>query len=305
MYEIAGVHHVAIGVNNMEAMKSFYKDILEFKTGPQEPPAAPHAVMSDITRGVTPVFAASMLSQDAGGIIVEFIRMNTPAPRAIRRDFRYGDIGANKMTIAVSDVKKVYGELKNKVNFCSSPKSAEIPGWGAYNFVYGKDPEGNLIEFASGAKLPGKNKFGGVICIGISVTDLKRSIAFYQKNTGFDTLFINPHESFSGLVDEVSGGKSTKVRSCVLASSQGSGMVELFEVLEPRGRSIPSYTLWGDFGYLQTALMCKNVPEIANRCEKEGLEFAVKLQRMPGEDAAFTYVRDPDGITLEFLSFGK
>jgi len=305
MYEIAGVHHVALGVKNLEAMKSFYKNFLGFKTGPMESPAAPQAVMSEITRGVTPVFAASMLSQDAGGIFIEFIHMITPVPRAIRQDFCYGDIGANKMTIAVSDVNKLYRELKDRVNFCSGPRSVEIPGYGTYNFVYCKDPEGNLIEFASGAKLQGKNKFGGVRWIGISVTDLKRSIAFYQKNTGFDSLFINPHESFSGLVDEVSGGKSTKVRSCVLSSSKGGGMVELFEVLEPRGRSIPSYTLWGDFGYLQTCLMCKNVPEIANRFEKEGLEFVLKLQRMPGEEAAFTYVRDPDGIPLEFLSFGK
>jgi catechol 2,3-dioxygenase-like lactoylglutathione lyase family enzyme len=305
MYEIAGVHHVAIGVSSLEAMKSFYRDVLGFKTGPMESPAAPQAVMSDITRGVTPVFAASMLSLDASGIIVEFIRMETPSPRPIRRDFRYGDIGVNKMTIAVSDVKEVYGELKNKVDFCSGPKTAGIPGWGAYDFVYGKDPEGNLIEFASGVKLPGKGGAGGVFSVGISVTDLPRSIAFYQKNTGFDILLVAPHESFSGLVDEVSGAKSTTVRSCILSSRRGGGIVELFEVLEPRGRSIPSYTLWGDFGYLQTCLDCKNVPEIADRFEKDGLEFVLKLQRMPGEEAAFTYIRDPDGIALEFLSFGN
>ena len=82
--------------------------------------------------------------------------------------------------------------------------------------------------------------------------------------------------------------------------------MELFEVLERRGRSIPSYTLWGDFGYLQTALMCKNVPEIAARFEKEGLEFFLKLQRMPDEEGAvFTYIRDLDGIPGEFLSFGE
>jgi catechol 2,3-dioxygenase-like lactoylglutathione lyase family enzyme len=305
MYEIAGVHHVAIGVNNPEVMKSFYKDILEFKTGQPEPPPAPHAIMSDITRGVTPVFSACMLSQEAGGILVEFIRMNTPAPRAIRRDFRYGDIGTNKITIAVSDVKEIYSELKSRVEFCSGPKSAEIPGWGIYNFVFTHDPEGNLVELASGAKLPGKNRFGGVICIGTSVTDLKRSLDFYQKYAGFDRLFISPHESFSGLVDEVSGAKPTRVRSCVLASSKGGGMVELFEVLEPRGRSIPSYTLWGDFGFHQTCLMCKNVPEIAARLEKDGLELVVRLQHMPGEEAAFTYIRDPDGSTLEYLSFGN
>ncbi len=303
MYEIAGIHHVALGVADLEAMKSFYSDRFGFNI--VDPPAGPHDIMAGIMRGVTPEFAVSMLSHDGGGMIVEFIHMINPVPRPIRRDFRYGDIGANKMTIVVNDVKKVYGELKKDIPFCSGPKSVEIPGWGAYNFIYCKDPEGNLIEMVSGANLPVNEKIGGVRWVGISVTDLKRSVSFYQKYAGFDTVFIKPHDSFSGLVDEVSGGKQTGVRSCVLASSKGEGMVELFEVMEPRGRSIPSYTLWGDFGFLQTAMMCKNVPEIVADFEKGGFEFLLKLHRMPGkEGAAFSYVRDPDGIPLEFLSFG-
>lgn len=306
MYEITGVHHIALGVKKLETMKSFYKGVLGFNTELRESPAAPQTIMSEITRGVAPVFAVSMLSQETDGIIIEFIHMITPIPHAIRQDFRYGDIGVNKMVIAVPDVDEFYHKLRSRVNFCSSPRSVKLPGYRVYNFVYCKDPEANLIEFVSGTELPVKNKVKGVICIGISVTDLKRSIAFYQKNTGFDTMFINPHESFSGLVDEVSGSKSTKVRSCVLSSSKGGGMVELFEVLKPRGRSIPSYTLWGDFGYLHTAMLCKNAPEIATHFEKEGFEFFLKLQRMPGEErAAFVYIRDPDGIPVEFLSFDE
>jgi len=305
MYEIAGVQHVAIGVKDLEAMESFYTGLLGFQATPQGSPAGPQEIMSGITRGITPVFAASMLSQGTDGIIVEFVQMVTPVPRAIRRDFRYGDIGANKMAIAVSDVSELYSELKNKVYFCFSPRSTELPEFGAYDFVYCKDPEGNLIEFASGENFPVENNSDGVRWVGISVTDLDRSLAFYRKYTGFDTLFVKPHEHFSGLVDELSGSKQTVVRSCILASGKGGGMVELFEVMEPRGRSIPSYTIWGDFGYLQTCMMCQNVPEIADYFEKEGLEFLLELQRMPGPEISFTYVRDPDGIPLEYLSFGK
>jgi catechol 2,3-dioxygenase-like lactoylglutathione lyase family enzyme len=296
---------VALGVKDLETMESFYTGTLGFQTTPQGSPAGPQEIMSGINRGVTPVFAASMLSQETDDIIVEFVQMITPVPRPIRRDFRYGDIGANKMAVAVSDVSELYNELKDKVNFCNSPKSFDLPGFGAYDFVYCKDPEGNLIEFVSGAQLSTENKFGGVRWVGISVTDLDRSLAFYRKYTGFDSLFIKPHEHLSGLVDELSGSKQTKVRSCILASGKGGGMVELFEVLEPRGRSIPSYTIWGDFGYLQTCLMCQNVPEIADYFEKEGLEFLLELQRMPGPDVTFTYVRDPDGIPLEYLGFGQ
>jgi len=304
MYEIAGVHHIALGVKNLEIMKSFYKDILGFNI--LEPPAAPHDIMSGIMRGITPEFTVGMLSHDEGGIIIEFIHMITPVPRAIRQDSRYGDIGANKITIAVSDVNDLYHDLKDKAKLFSGPKSVELPGYGSYTFVYCKDPEGNLIELVLGAKLPVNNQFGGVRWVGISVTDLKRSISFYQKYTGFDTLFVEPHENFSGLVDEVCGNEQTRVRSCILSSSKGGGMVELFEVIEPRGRSIPFYTSWGDFGYLQTAMMCRNVPEIVDYFEKEGIEFIIKLQHVPGEEGtAFSYVRDPDGTPLEFLCFDE
>lgn len=305
MYEIGGVHHVAIGVKDLEAMESFYTGALGFQTTPQGSPAGPQEIMSGITRGVTPVFAASMLSQGEEAIVVEFVQMITPVPRPIRQDFRYGDIGANKVALAVSDVNEVYSELKGKVNFCSGPKSVDLPGFGVYNFVYCKDPEGNLIEFVSGEKLSTGNKFDGVRWVGISVTDLDRSLAFYQKYTGFDAMFVEPHGLFSGLVDEVSGSQQTKVRSCILASAKGGGMVELFEISEPRGRSIPSYTIWGDFGYLQTCLLCQNVPEIAEYFEKESLEFILELQRMPGPEITFAYVRDPDGVPLEYLSFGN
>ena len=304
MHKIAGVHHVAIGVESLEIMKSFYKDILGFNIF--EPPAAPHDIMSGIMRGVTPEFTVGMLSHDEGEIIIEFIHMITPFPRAIRQDSRYGDIGANKITIAVSDVNDLCHDLKDKIDLFSGPNSVELPGFGSYNFVYLKDPEGNIIELVSGAKLRVNNKFGGVRWVGISVTDLERSIYFYKKYAGFDTVFVEPHENFSGLVNEVYGSEQTRVRSCILSSSKGGGMVELFEVIEPRGRSIPFYTSWGDFGYMHTAMICRNLAEIVDNFGKEGIEFFIKLQHVPGEKGtSFSYVRDPDGIPLEFLCFGE
>jgi catechol 2,3-dioxygenase-like lactoylglutathione lyase family enzyme len=303
MYEIAGVHHIALGVKNLEIMRSFYKDILGFNI--IEAPALPNDIMSGIMRGVTPEFAVGMLSHEEGSIIIELIHMITPVPRAIRQDSRYGDIGANKITVAVSDVNDVCRDLKDNVNFVSSPRSVELPGYGSYDFVYSKDPEGNLIELVSGTKLPVNNQFGGVCWVGISVTDLERSVSFYQKYAGFDTRFIEPHENFTGLVDEVCGSEQTRVRSCIISSGKGGGMVELYEVLEPRGRSIPSYTSWGDFGYLHTAMLCRNIAEIVDNLEKDGIEFFIKLQHVPGEEGTvFSYVRDPDGIPLEFLCFG-
>ena len=309
MYKGHGVHHVALGVKNLKTMEAFYRDVLEFKNVFVDFPEAEYPALQEVVRMPHPVYAAILFNQAAGGIIVELVQMVNPIPRPIRNEFRLGDIGVVKITIAVKEVERLYKELKGSVNFCSRPKSAAIPGWGECHFVYCRDPEGNFIEFISGTKVPAQNRFGGVCWVGMSVTDLDRSLTFFQKYLGFDALFINLHEGFSGLVDEVSGRKHTKIRSCVLANSKAEGMVELFEVLEPRGRSIPFGTRWGDFGYLQVCLNGKqgdDIFEMAAYFEKEGMEFLSGPQLMHDErQGAFFYMKDPDGIPVEFLVFLK
>jgi len=304
MYRGSGIHHVGIGVENLEAMKTFYQGALEFNRVFVEFPEEEHN-MDEMFRMPYVKFSGIMFQQEAGGVTVELIQMANPVPRPIRKDFRYGDIGVAKITTAVSDVEQLHRELKDKVNFCAEPKSTAIPGWGDYHFVYGRDPEGNLIEFISSPELPVENKFGGARWIGVSVTDLERSRAFYQKYLGFDTVVINPHDSFSGLVDEVSVGSGTQVRSCVISNSKGGEMLELFEVLKPRGRSIPLSTYWGDFGYLEIAIQCDDIHEMGSYFEKEGMEFLARPTLAldePDYEGWYLYIKDPDGIPVEVIS---
>jgi catechol 2,3-dioxygenase-like lactoylglutathione lyase family enzyme len=300
---------VALGVKNLKTMTSFYRNVLEFSEVFVDFPRAEYPAMHEVMRMPHPVFAAILFNQRAGGIIVELIEMIEPEPRPIREDFQYGDIGVAKITIAVSNVDRIYNEFKERINFCSEPKSLTIPGWGDYHFVYSRDPEGNLVEFFSGGERLPHHTFDGVRWVGISVTDLERSIPFYQKVAGFDTVYINVHERFSGRVDEVSGRKGTKVRSCVLASSKAAGMVELFEVMEPRGRSVPFDTRWGDFGYLQVCLNGKqgdDIFQVAAHFKEEGMAFISGPQLMQDDrEGAFFYMKDPDGIPVEFLVFLK
>jgi catechol 2,3-dioxygenase-like lactoylglutathione lyase family enzyme len=309
MHKGYGVHHIAVGVKDLANMRSFYRDVLGFTNIFVDFPEAAYPALGEITRSANPVYAAVLFSQPAGGIILELTQMINPTPRPIRKDFRYGDIGLGKMTIRVSNLEGLYGDLAGEVNFCSKPKSISVPNFGNYRFVYCRDPEGNLIEFASWGDVERKEKFGGLSWVGISVTDLVRSREFYQRYLGFDRVFMETREGFSGLVDEVSGAKDTEVRSCVLACSGAEGMVELFEVSHPRGRSIPFAVRWGDYGYLQVCLNGKqgvDIFEIAAYFEREGMEFVCGPQLMGDErEGAFFYMKDPDGIPVEFLNFLK
>ena len=249
MYTISGVYHVAIGVRDLANMKAFYQGELAAGDVFAEIPESAHEPMDEVVRSGN-VYSAVLCGQEGGGIVFELVRMVEPEPRPLRRDFRYGDIGVAKTTIAVDDVARLYRERQDGINFCSEPKSAAIQGRGNYRFVYCKDPEGNLIEFVSSDVVPVATGFGGARWVGVSVTDLERSMSFYRKQFKMEKVVIGVHEGFSGLVDEVSGADDTRVRSCLLANRRGEGMVELFEVTRPRGRSIPFASRWGDFGYL-------------------------------------------------------
>lgn len=299
MYKGLGVHHVGIGVEKLDEVKQFYRDILGFNNTFIEFGDSPQEMMQSVVGNRPVAFAMVMFNQDPDGVLAEIVQMSSPVPRAIRRDFRYGDIGVAKVTMFVRDVDTAYEELKDRVKFCSEPKSAAIPGWGDYRFVYCKDPGGNLIEFTFGGNRQVKNEFCDFRSVGISVTDLARSIDFYRNRLGFDTVVIRTHDRFSGLVDEVSGSVKTEVRSCVLANSRGGGMVELFEVTRPRGRSIPFGTVWGDFGYLQTCLYCENIAEIVPAYLVQGIEPVSDF--VVNQDASFIYLKDPDGIPVELL----
>jgi catechol 2,3-dioxygenase-like lactoylglutathione lyase family enzyme len=293
---------VGMGVKDYAVMKEFYQETLGISEVFMEFPEVWNP-MVDVFRTSYHKFGGIMLSHPAGGMIVELIAMSIPRPRYIRKIKRYGDIGVNKITVAVSDVKSFYESRKDTIKFFSEPGSTNLPDWGEHNFVYGSDPEGNLFEFVSGPKLTTEGTFGGIRWVGVGVTDLVRSMAFYQ-STAFDVLVVGPHEEFSGLVDEVSGAKGARVRSCLLANSKAGGMIELYECIKPRGRSMPFNTMWGDFGYFEVCVETDSFHELAQQTRMEGMEFLHSpciAFDMEDRQYWFEYVQDPDGIVIEII----
>ena len=305
MLKVSGVHHVAIGVRDLKTMLAFYREFLGFTETIAEFAESEQEVMREVARNPRAVFYGATIQQKAGGIMLEFIRMVEPAPRPIRAKPAYGDIGVGKVTLTTADVPGLWRELKDSVPFLSEPKTATIAGR-AHEFVYCRDPEGNLIEIASGDAARGE-RFGGAWSAGIAVSNLERSLPFYRDFLGFATTEIDVHEGFSDLVDEAAGAPGTRVRSCLLSTEAAGGTsLELFETLRPRGRSLPFSALWGDFGYLQASFMCGDVYGAAAELEAAGVDLLCSPKVLDAgpdhpDPGVFVYARDPDGICIEFV----
>ena len=276
MDTILGIDHVGLGVRDMKRMTSFYADVFGLEIVASIP-EGDHPAIRGLLRSPTAVHSSCLLASRAGGLTLALFQQVDPPPRPIRADHRYGDIGVAKLRFFVAD---------------------------PHGSRYVSDPEGNLIELSNAPEPPSGT--GPLLSsVGVAVTDLDRSLAFYRDVLGLDTMLQTPDEHFSGLLDKVTGHAGTTARSCVLGSSKGRGALELVEVTKPRGRSIPFGTQWGDFGYLQLCLYATAGERLAAQVVAEKLDVILPLQTVDDPDfpAQFMYLRDPDGIPVEVLVY--
>ena len=300
MAATSGLHHVALGVNDLAGMRDFYRDVAGFtQVLAAFEDVAPEA-MHEVARNSELVFGGAVVSQPSGGVQLEFLRVTRPPPRALRKDPRYGDIGVGHLSLAVADLGAFHAVAKGRLAFCGAPRVAKSPGAQDRAFVFARDPEGNLVEFVQAQR-----GVGGVISIGVGVTDIDRSIGFYRAVLELTEPPRGPHEAFSGLVDEAAAGEGVRVRACSLATGPDAATLDLIEVSNPRGRSIPFAANWGDFGWLQVCFSCGDIGATTARLERAGAVLLCS-PKPAGEGSfeetgAFVYARDPDGVPIEFL----
>src|ERR1700712_3312490 len=133
--------------------------------------------------------------------------------------------------------------------------------------------------------------------VGISVTNIDRSIAFYRDMLGM-TLAMEPFALSGEMLDMVNGLKGVQVRTCHMMA--GGASLELFEYASPDSKpKDPSYSV-ADRGISHFGVMVTDIEGIYDRCTAAGVIFHCPVQTFPGGMMA-TYGRDPDGNVFELL----
>ena len=128
-----GVHHIALGVKSLKSMRSFYENVLKLNHVLVEFPNGEHESLEEVFRMFPVEFAGVIFGQEAGGIYVELIQMINPSPHYIRSDFRYGDIGVNKITLAVPNLEQFYRHCQLS---CVKLFSANLPKKGRFSATF-------------------------------------------------------------------------------------------------------------------------------------------------------------------------
>jgi len=152
---IVGIHHVAVGVPDLERALTFYRDALGFEVVEQtqwagDNPRADRAIGLDRS-------AAQMVMLKAPNAFVELWQYSAPVPQDRRG--RPCDYGYPHLCLQVDGIQAEYDRLAAAgMEFVGPPVD-----FGIAAAIYGKDPFGNIIELyeirdASRAQLPRRSQ---------------------------------------------------------------------------------------------------------------------------------------------------
>ncbi|MDH4065505.1 MAG: VOC family protein, partial [Acidobacteriota bacterium] len=141
--------------------------------------------------------------------------------------------------------------------------------------------------------------------IGVTVSDLNRSVAFFRDVLTFDV--VGQQEHAGRETELLTGVFGARTRTAQLRL--GDQRVELTEFLAPRGQPFPTDTRANDQWFQHIAVIVSDMGAAYRRLREHGVVHAsTGPQRLPdwnpdaGGIQAF-YFRDPDGHFLEVLEF--
>jgi catechol 2,3-dioxygenase-like lactoylglutathione lyase family enzyme len=148
-------------------------------------------------------------------------------------------------------------------------------------------------------------RIDSVQVVGMTVSDMDRSIAFFRDVLTFET--VSDREVWGDAYERLQGVFGLRMR--VVRMRLGQEQVELTEYLAPRGRAIPESSRSNDRWFQHVAIVVRDMDAAYARLRRHRVTHASSgPQRLPdwnrnaGGIEAF-YFKDPDGHALEVLSF--
>jgi glyoxylase I family protein len=137
---IRGIHHVAVHVRDLDRMLKFYSAAFGFEIVGEEFSWRDNGTLDRILD--VPGSAARGAMLRAGTCYLEMFEFSAPDPLS-SRPLRPFDKGYTHFCVDVTDIEQEYERLRKIGMTFGSPSPVDV---GHVKSVYGRDPEGNVIE---------------------------------------------------------------------------------------------------------------------------------------------------------------
>ncbi|MBY0536853.1 MAG: VOC family protein [Chitinophagaceae bacterium] len=313
-FQISGIQQIGIGVENADQAFQWYKrvfgmDVVVFKD------KAMASLMTCYTGGEVHERYAILAMNLQGGGGFEIWQYMSRKPKGQLNKRSPQDLGILWVKIRSARPKEAFIHMKNEgVQFLTGMLTNSE---GKYHFFV-KDPYENIFEVIEDDYVfdSCKSFTGGVLGVGIGVSNIEMSQSFYNRLLGYDKVLSEETGRWKGLGEEFE--EAVAVQRVVLTHSQnragafakllGPTQIELICHPEISGRPMFENRYWGDLGFIHVCFDITGMKELESLCESIKHPLTVNSNNSfdMGEAAGqFAYNEDCDGTLIEYVETHK
>jgi len=315
-YTISSIQQIGIGTTNFNKSWDWYIRTFGFDVKILEDDTVAERMLP-YTGGQAQKRHACIAVNLQGGGGLEIWQYSERKPQPPRFKTAIGDTGVFAAKIKCRHIHTFYHHLSTRGIECS-PLSEDPSGSPCF---YVEDPFGNTFQiierkdiFINDHKL-----CGGIAGAMVGVSDMDKSIRFYQEILGYDKLIYDVTGSFDDW--QTMPGSFENYRRVLLGKKEapksafsgllGSNTIELVQPLDRKPRKIFENRFWGDPGFIQICYDVTGMDALKAFCASKDVSFTVdscpngEHFDMGEASGRFTYVEDPDGSLIEFVETHK
>jgi catechol 2,3-dioxygenase-like lactoylglutathione lyase family enzyme len=308
---INGIQQVGIGVTDAKASFDEYKALLGADIRVFED-AATATLMQRYTGGIAHQRYAILAMNLQGGGGLEIWQYTSRTPTLPPTAPQLGDYGIFAAKIKCADIQRAYYHLQSQ----ALGPITQHPCGKPHFFIH--DSWGNCFEVIQGGPLfmRGRHATAGVAGAVIGVSDMQRSLHFYQTVLGHTEVLYSGEGMFDDWQGLPGNGHYCKrvLLGCRTATTGAFGkllgptQVELVEVVSKPAVKIYDNRYWGDLGFIHLCFDINGMEAHERLCSEAGHPLTVNSHHSFGMGQAaghFAYNEDPDGTLIEYVETHK
>lgn len=305
--KITGIQQIGIGVSDANEAKLLYKQLFRMEALIFDD-KSPATLMTRYTGNELHNRHAILSMNLSGGGGFEIWQFTSRKPVASKK-ITFGDTGIFAAKIKSQNIETAY----KYYNTLSGIKISSILN----NSFWIRDEYQNTFQVIEGCEWFHSNNHicGGVMGAVIGVTDMKRSISFYQNVLGLNEIQTDEVIHADPFVTSVPGSlyRSVRLRKSknevgAFSKLLGNIEIQLIQSLTTPPKKIFKDRYWGDCGFIHLCFDVLNMDDLKANADNFGYKFTVDSKEsyaMQNAAGRFCYIEDPDGTLIELVETHK
>jgi catechol 2,3-dioxygenase-like lactoylglutathione lyase family enzyme len=283
--------HRGICVSDTEQSLRFYRDAMGFAEA--ERFAMDDPALSSVMEVAGAEIRAQMV-RNQQGVTFELLQFVTPAatgPRTRRPNNQYG---LTHLAFYVDDMDEAAARVRAAGGAVHEHTRATFAR-GQTTMMYCTDPDGVRIELMHNPDIPARFSHSG-----ICVTDIDRSMRFFDQAIGFAPAENYALSNDSDWLDIVNELPEVKLRAQMVRSAEGN-TIELLKMDSPACFGPRERRPMNHYGLTHLAFYVDDIDAVVAKVLAAGGRTYPDTRSMFGSGIEIIYCTDPDGVRVELM----